>query len=75
MRISVAAQVGHTGDLKAAVRACTTVDKCLGELLETGARSRRRHSLHGMLPGPSRRKGSRITCSGTVFSKSERLGN
>ena len=25
--------VGHTGDLKASVRACETVDKCVGELL------------------------------------------
>ncbi len=28
-------QVGHTGDLKAVVRACTTVDRHLGDLLET----------------------------------------
>eukprot|EP00878_Enallax_costatus_P000358 GHUV01000442.1.p1 GENE.GHUV01000442.1~~GHUV01000442.1.p1 ORF type:complete len:532 (+),score=190.31 GHUV01000442.1:68-1597(+) len=27
--------VGHTGDLKAAIEACTTVDKCLKDLLET----------------------------------------
>jgi 2,3-bisphosphoglycerate-independent phosphoglycerate mutase len=26
--------VGHTGDLEAVIRACTTVDKCLGELLQ-----------------------------------------
>lgn len=26
--------VGHTGDLKATVQACETVDRCLGELLE-----------------------------------------
>lgn len=30
-----AAQVGHTGDLEAVIRACTTVDKCVGELLQT----------------------------------------
>lgn len=29
------AQVGHTGDLPAAIQACTTCDKYLGELLET----------------------------------------
>jgi len=27
--------VGHTGDLEAVIRACTTVDKCVGELLAT----------------------------------------
>lgn len=27
-------QVGHTGDLEAVIRACTTVDKHLGELLQ-----------------------------------------
>ena len=27
--------MGHTGDLKAVIRACTVVDKCLGELLKT----------------------------------------
>ncbi len=27
-------QVGHTGDLEAVIRACTVVDKCLGELLQ-----------------------------------------
>jgi 2,3-bisphosphoglycerate-independent phosphoglycerate mutase len=26
--------VGHTGDLKASIHACATVDKCLKELLE-----------------------------------------
>lgn len=26
--------MGHTGDLEAVIRACTVVDKCLGELLE-----------------------------------------
>ena len=31
----VGAQVGHTGDLDAVIRACTTVDKCVGELLQT----------------------------------------